>query len=205
MKKLHLIFFLITALINLSCKKNISIENVENQSELDSLIIHNLNIPFNNYDTIFICKPFNEVCGTVLPAEQEVKFNKRYDIKFDTIIFFKAFQNRIHKPVLKWTHTLYNSFDSIISSQLDKKKYSSDSLFSLNRKAKDSLFYRNKVFISFYSSIISNDSIQFTEFYRNSRNVFEVKKTYVYKSNWGLRSIKFEKFRYGWFYPSINY
>lgn len=204
MNKHFLIFLSVATIIFFSCKKEVSLKNVQNQEELDSLIIENIKIPFDNYDTVFICKPFFETGGTILTEEQLEQRNRRYDIKFDTSTYFAIFQHRLHKPIIKWTKKNKNKFDSIIKNRLIKN-LSSDSLYRINREKNDSVFYSKKVFLSFSSNIISNDTIQLSEFYRNSRNVVELNKIYVYKKKWDLNSIKIKNLRYGWFYPAIDY
>ena len=206
MKKhqLYLFVFFAVMLFN-QCKKNIEIKNVKNQNQLDSQIIENIHIPFDIYDTIFIDKPIREVCGTILPEEQEVELKKHYDLKFDSMHYFSSLQNRIHKPVLKWTNKFYNQFNSIIEKRVGLESVS-DTSYKRRRLIEDSIFYSNKVFITISSLILSNDSIQLFEYYRNARNVVESNKVYVYdNNNWSLKSIKITRQRYGWFYPFPNY
>ena len=205
MNKLFLIFFIITTLFFSSCKKEVSLDNLSNQAQLDTLILNNLQIPFEKYDTVFVDEPLREVCGTLLPKEKEVELHKHYDLKFDSIQYFSSFKNKTHIPILKWTNVFFNKYSTLIKNRI-KDFSSSDSLYKNRLLEVDSIIYCKKVFLTISTNIITNDSLSLIEFYKNCRNVVESHKVYVFENdNWFLKSIKINQRRLGSFYSSPNH
>lgn len=184
-----------------------SIKNVQNQEELDSLIIENIKIPFDNYDTVFIFNYVDEVRGT---SYHEEDFNPRYDFKFDSIYYYELIENKFNKPILKWTHKIVSKFDSIINKRMEKYN-GHDSLKKFNRQIEDSICYSNKVFVTFNSEILSNDSVRFSTRYWNKYIV--IFETYLYNfhnKKWNFTLLKkdtniTDTNSYKSFYPYSNY
>lgn len=170
-----LLFFISSVLV--FCKRSVSSKDPEERRELEMSIVHGINIPFKNTDTVFIIPTELLICGNPLP-EQEF-LDKIYTSRLDSGIYLRELAKNLRIPVMVWSDENHLKTDSLADPIQGHR------------------FYRNKTFITLNGRILSGDSVRIYEQYWNFEKNITVEKLFLYSNkHWGSVIIKeTERFR----------